>query len=110
MKRLREIAEFFQGEVNETNERAKGNLTDDTHKGKLVTRGASICLYVTRQASQGEDPLLDVEKFLTGKGTETKAFHHRFRRVGVQESCPQNNFRRIIGAYIPSGEFCNHKI
>lgn len=30
MKRLREFVEFFQGEVNETNERAKGNLTDDT--------------------------------------------------------------------------------
>ncbi len=110
MKRLREFAEFFQGEVNETNERAKGNLTDDTHEGKLVTRGASICLYVTRKASQGEDLLLDVEKFLTGKGAETKAFHHRFPRIGLQESCPQNNFRRIIAAYIASGEFCNHKI
>ncbi|MGH9971496.1 MAG: Eco57I restriction-modification methylase domain-containing protein, partial [Pyrinomonadaceae bacterium] len=110
MKRLRESVEFFQGEVNETNERAKGNLTDDTHKGKLVTRGASICLYVTRQASQGEDLLLDVEKFLADKGAETKAFHHRFARIGVQESCPQNNFRRIIAAYIPSGDFCNHKI
>lgn len=50
------------------------------------------------------------EKFLTGKGPETKAFHHRFPRIGLQESCPQNNFRRIIAAYIPSGEFCNHKI
>jgi hypothetical protein len=110
MKRLREFVEFFQGEVNETNERAKGNLTDDTHTGKLVTRGASICLYVTRPASQGNDLLLDIEKFLTGKSAETKAFHHRFPRIGLQESCPQNNFRRIIAAYIPSGEFCNHKI
>lgn len=110
MARLREFVEFSQGEVNETNERAKGNLTDDRSAGKLVTRGASICLYVTRQASQGNDLLLNVDKFLAGKGSETKAFHHRFSRIGVQESSPQNNFRRIIASYIPRGEFCNHKI
>jgi len=110
MKRLREYVEFFQGEVNETNERAKGTLTNDRVSGKLVTRGASICLYVTRQASQGNDLLLNVEKFLDGKNPESKAFHHRFRRAGLQESSPQNNFRRIIAAYVPVGEFCNHKI
>lgn len=31
-------------------------------------------------------------------------------RVAVQESSPQNNFRRVIAALIPQGEFCNHKI
>lgn len=110
MKRLREFAEFFQGEVNETNERAKGNLTDNLSNGTLVKRGASICLYVTRTASQGNDLFLDVEKFLANKGAETKAFHHRHARVCLQESCPQNNFRRIIAAYVSPGEFCNHKI
>jgi hypothetical protein len=53
---------------------------------------------------------LDVEKFLDGKAAETKAFHHKFRRIGLQESCPQNNFRRIIASLVPSGEFCNHKV
>jgi len=110
MGRLREFAEFFQGEVNETNERAKGNLTNVEREGKLVTRGASICLYVLRPASQGEDLLLKVESFLRGKGPNTKAFHHRHRRIGLQESSPQNNFRRIIAAFIPAGEFCNHKV
>ena len=69
MARLREFVEFSQGEVNETNERAKGSLTADRSAGKLVTRGASICLYVTRQASQGNDLLLNVDKFLAGKGS-----------------------------------------
>ena len=110
MQRLKEFAEFFQGEVNETNERAKGNLLPVGKDGKLVTRGASICLYVTRPASQGQDLYLDVKRFLAGKGEDTKAFHHRHRRIGLQESCPQNNFRRIIGAMIPAGEFCNHKV
>jgi len=110
MGRLRQFAEFFQGEVNETNERARGNLVDDPTAGKLVTRGASICLYVLRSASQGDDLLIDVEKFLRGKSPDSKAFHHRYPRIGLQESCPQNNFRRVIAAFIPRGDFCNHKV
>lgn len=110
MVRLSEFAEFFQGEVNETNARARGDLVEDPDRGALVTRGASICLYVTRPASQGRDLYLNVEKFLEGKGKDTKAFHHRHRRVCWQESCPQNNFRRVIAALIPKGEFCNHKV
>lgn len=110
MARLSTFAEFFQGEVNETNERARGNLVDGPDRGKLVTRGASICLYVPRAASQGSDLYLNVERFLENKGEDTKAFHHRYRRVCWQESSPQNNFRRVIAALVPRGEFCNHKI
>lgn len=110
MARLQQFAEFFQGEVNETNERAKGNLTEDSRGGKLVTRGASICLYVCRPASQGTDLFIDVSKFVRGKGPETKAYHYQFSRVGLQESSPQNNFRRIIAAAVPVGTFCNHTV
>jgi adenine-specific DNA-methyltransferase len=108
--RLQQFVEFFQGEVNETNERKKGNLVDDPEQGTLVTRGASICLYVVRTASQGSDLFLNVDRFLSGKGRDTKAFHHEHPRVGLQESSPQNNFRRIIAAYVPAGEFCNHTV
>ena len=110
MARLRDYAKFFQGEVNETNEREKGSLLSKGNGGKLVTRGACICLYVTRPASQGTDLYVDVDRFLRGKGRETKAYHHRYRRIGLQESCPQNNFRRIIASLIAEGEFCNHKV
>ena len=67
------LAEFFQGEVNETNARREGFLTTAANGGKLVTRGACICLYVPRPASQGGDLYLDVPKFLHGKGEDTKA-------------------------------------
>lgn len=110
MVRLGELAEFFQGEVNETNERARGNLADGPDDGKLVIRGAAVCLYVTRPASQGSDLYLNVSKFLENKGSNTKAFHHRHRRVCWQESSPQNNFRRVIAALVEPDEFCNHKI
>lgn len=107
--RLGKFADFFQGEVNQTIATARGFLTDHKH-GPLVTRGANICLYQLRRASQGEDIYLNVEAFLAGKGEATKAFHHRLERVGLQESSPQNNFRRIIASRIPKGEFCNHTI
>ena len=110
MSRLREYAEFSQGEVNETNERSKGNLAGSSEKGDMVVRGANICLYTLRAASQGNEILLDVERYLAGRGEDTKAFHHRHRRIGLQESCPQNNFRRIVAALVPEGHFCNHKV
>jgi hypothetical protein len=107
--RLGHFAEFYQGEVNQTIATAKGFLTDQRH-GPLITRGANICLYQLREASQGEDIYLDVNAFLEGKGVNTKAFHYRIERVGLQESSPQNNFRRIIACRIPTRHFCNHTI
>lgn len=107
--RLGDFVEFFQGEVNQTVATNKGLLTDSSH-GPLITRGANLCLYQLREASQGEDIYLNVSDFLDGRGKETKAFHHRLERVGLQESSPQNNFRRIIACRIPTGNFCNHTI
>ena len=109
MVQLRDYVEFSQGEVNETNQREAGNLCGP-NEGQLVVRGANICLYITRPPSQGSDIFLDVEKFLQSAADDSKAFHHRYERVAVQESSPQNNFRRVIAALIPQGEFCNHKI
>lgn len=109
MPRLRDYVTFFQGEVNQTVATAKGFLTKP-ERGHLVTRGANISLYQIREASQGQDIYLDVNAFLEGRGDETKAFHYRLERVGLQESSAQNNFRRIISCRIPKDSFCNHKI
>ena len=107
--RLRDYVRFFQGEVNQTNASAHGLLTNP-ERGELVMRGANISLYQLREASQGQAIHLDAHAFLNGKGEQTKAFHHRFERVGLQESSAQNNFRRLIACRIPRGFFCNHKI
>jgi hypothetical protein len=90
--------------------RSKGYLADTITDGELVVRGSNICLYVPRLASQGDDLFVSVHRFLAGKGEDTKAFDHRWARVGLQESSPQNNFRRIIASYIGAGKFCNHKV
>lgn len=99
-----------QGEVNETTDGKKGFISSNPRDGVPILRGSNICLYVTREASQGEDIFLRKQKYLRGKPDSVKALHHEQRRVGWQESSPQNNFRRIIAASIPRGEFCNHKI
>jgi hypothetical protein len=109
ISRLGEYVDFFQGEVNQTVATAAGLLTDNNN-GPLITRGANICLYQLREASQGEDIYLNVDAFLKGKGRETKAHHYLEQRVGLQESSPQNNFKRLIACRIPKGKFCNHTI
>ncbi|MEI8022500.1 MAG: Eco57I restriction-modification methylase domain-containing protein, partial [Schlesneria sp.] len=47
LARLGDNAEFFQGEVNQTNEEAKGNISFTEGEGTRVVRGAGICLYTT---------------------------------------------------------------
>jgi hypothetical protein len=100
-----EISKSFQGEVNETNERAKGNLSNKP-EAPVTLRGANISLYALREPSQGEEVRLDVKKFLRGKGKDAKAFAYEKERIGFQRSSPQNNFRRIIAAPIPRNNFC----
>lgn len=105
MERLASQCTQYQGEVNETNERPRGSLSERP-PGPLVLRGASVSLYALRDASQGEDLYLSERHFLDGKGDDSKAYAHRYERIGFQRSSPQNNFRRIIACPIPKGQYC----
>ncbi len=108
--RLGEVCTAYQGEVNETADGKKGYIARDPQSGPQVLRGSNISLYTVREASQGMPMFLRKSKFLDGKPASIKATHHGDFRVGWQEGSPQNNFRRIIAAMIPQGEFCNHAI
>lgn len=110
VKRLGEYCRASQGEVNETTDGKKGFISKNPKDGSQILRGSTICLYTLREASQGEAIYLRKKKYLEGKPDSEKARHHEQRRVGWQESSPQNNFRRIIATAIPQGEFCNHLI
>src|SRR5262249_51352227 len=110
MKRLGEVFTAYQGGVNETTDGDKRHVSTAANDGPRILRGSNICLYVLRPASQGEPIFLHREKYLEGKKPTAKAWHHRQARIGLQESCPQNNFRRLIACLIPAGHFCNHKI
>ena len=106
LQRLGNVCVSYQGEVNETNEGPRGSLSKDRRDGVLVLRGANVCMYAIREASQGEPLYLKLEPFLAGKDADSKAFAFREARIGFQRSSPQNNFRRIVAAGIPAGKFC----
>ncbi len=103
--RLGKLTDHSQGEVNETTHR---KFLSEKSIGSLVLRGAAICLYAVREASQGRDLYLNVKAFLKERGVrkDSKAWDHREARIGFQRSSPQNNFRRLIAAAIPAGHFC----
>ena len=110
IRRISDYCTAFQGEVNETTDGKRGFISDDPSEGPQVLRGSNLGLYTIREASQGRAMFLRRDRFLSGKPESVKANHHRSARVGWQESSAQNNFRRIIAAMIPEGQFCNHKI
>ena len=110
IRRIGDYCTAFQGEVNETTDGKRGFISDDPSAGPQVLRGSNLGLYTIREASQGKAMFLRKDRFLSGKPESVKANHHRSPRVGWQESSAQNNFRRIIAAMIPEGQFCNHKI
>ena len=104
--RLADYCSSYQGEVNETIERNRGAISDNSDAGPSVLRGANVTLYAVREASQGRPAYVNVERFLEGKAEASKAYHCRQKRVGFQRSSPQNNFRRIIAAPIEADRFC----
>ena len=112
MQRLKDFAEFFQGEINETNEKAKGNIKPDPNTGPRVLRAAGVCLYAVREPSQKRtgDLFVDVARFLRGKSDGAKAHYYKEARIGVQGNAPQNNFRRLIAAPIGPDTFCFYTI
>ncbi len=102
--RLGNYCVSFQGEVNETIH--EEFLAEDGGDGRaLVMRGSNVCLYVLRQASQGEPLYIDPAAFRAVR-VRSKAYHGAMPRIGFQRSSPQNNFRRVIAARLPAGELC----
>ena len=107
--RFGQQVKFFQGEINETNEKARGTINTEG-RGQRLIRGASVTLFAVREASQGHDLYVVIDRFLQGKSSASKAHHWKLRRVAYQGNAPQNNFRRIIAAPVASGEFCAYTV
>jgi hypothetical protein len=105
IRRLGMVCKSYQGEVNEKAD-SKYLSRDRTEGHPLVLRGSNVCMYVLRKASQGVPLCLNSVAFQKAKANSEKAFHTKVDRIGFQRSAPQNNYRRIIAAYVPAGEFC----
>ena len=103
--RLGSLCMSFQGEINETNDRNHGRISYDAKDGPEVIRGAHVCLYGVRDASQGTPVYVRVADFTQGVLGDRKSTHNRYDRAGFQRKSPQNNFRRLIAAPIAKGTF-----
>ncbi|MCC6230531.1 MAG: N-6 DNA methylase [Phycisphaerales bacterium] len=105
LSRLGTWATSFQGEANESNDIKKGTISYDPNDGPEIIRGAHLCLYCIREASQGTPLYVRTTQFLRGKSPDSKAHHHHSPRVGFQRKSPQNNFRRLVACPVPAGTF-----
>jgi type I restriction-modification system DNA methylase subunit len=106
MRRLGDYCKAYQGEVNETTDGKKGNISDSPDNALLILRGSNVCMYTLRSASQGEAIYLRKENYLKNKRPDAKAWHHKQNRAIFQRTPPQNNFRRLIACRLPAGHFC----
>ncbi len=105
---LKDFAPSQQGEVNLT---AHSEYLTDGKKGQIVLRGAHINRYeFQEEPKQGEPMYLDVKKFLDAHGKDTKAYDHRYIRIGYQRGAAIDNWRRIIATIIEKGAVCSDTI
>ncbi|MFZ3089564.1 MAG: N-6 DNA methylase [Nitrospirota bacterium] len=105
---LKDFAPSQQGEVNLT---AHSEYLTDGKKGQIVLRGAHINRYeFQEEPKQGEPMYLDVKKFLDAHGKDTKAYDHRYVRIGYQRGAAIDNWRRIIATVIEKDSFCSDTI
>jgi Alw26I/Eco31I/Esp3I family type II restriction m6 adenine DNA methyltransferase len=106
--RLGLFAPSQQGEVNLT---THARFISDEPIGPLVLRGAHIDRYrFNAEPKQGTPKYLRVDDFLSSCGDDTRAFAHRWVRIGYQRGAAIDNWRRLIACILPSGEFCSDTI
>jgi len=97
-----------QGEVNLTSHL---KFISDHPKGKIVLRGANIGRYeFIEEPRQGTPKFLDVKKFISVHGKNTKFWDHRYVRIGYQRGAAIDNWRRIIATRIEPENFCSDTI
>jgi len=105
---LVQFASSQQGEVNLT---THSEFLTDEDNGQLVLRGAHINRYEFQEdPKQGEPMYLNVKKFLDAHGKDTKAYAHRYIRIGYQRGSAIDNWRRIIATIIEKDNFCSDTI
>jgi Alw26I/Eco31I/Esp3I family type II restriction m6 adenine DNA methyltransferase len=106
--KLGDFARSQQGEVNLTTHR---EFLSDEAVGPVALRGANIGRYfLNDEPKQGKPKFLRREAFLRAHGPDTKAYDHRFKRIGYQRGAAIDNWRRIIATIIEPQNFCSDTV
>jgi hypothetical protein len=105
---LKQFAPSQQGEVNLT---SHSEYLTDEEKGQIILRGAHINRYKFQaEPKQGTPMYLDVKRFLDAHGKDTKAYDHKYTRIGYQRGAAIDNWRRIIATIVEKDNFCSDTI
>ena len=105
---LGNYASSQQGEVNLTTHK---EFLSEEPNGQIVLRGAHVDRSeLQEEAKQGTPMYLDVPKFLSQHDIHTKAYDHRYIRIGYQRGAAIDNWKRIIATIISEGNFCSDTI
>ncbi len=92
------------------NEQFRKYLTA-TPTGALILRESHVQRWeIADEAKQGEPVWLKRDAYLKSASPDSKAFHFKLPRIVYQECAAIDNWRRVIAAYLPEGNFCGHKI
>ena len=104
-----DVARCYLGELM-TNAK-NSHLTSSEPVGPRLLRGANINRYILlSEPKQGQPLYLREGEFLKEYAGDSRVDHHKYIRIGFQESSPIDNWRRLIGCLIPAGHYCVHKI
>ena len=107
-QRMRGFARHYEGEVPQ---KKPLGLFGGSDAGPRVLRGAHLGRYGLQEARQGEELFLILDRFSkTILGDDTRAEHVKGPRVVYQEGAPEDNYRRLIPAMIPSGQYVGHTV
>ncbi|MFH1932295.1 MAG: N-6 DNA methylase [Pseudomonadota bacterium] len=105
---LSNYAPSQQGEVNLT---THSEYLDKSPTGEVVLRGSHVDRYdFQKEPKQGIPMYLDVRRFLSSFGTNTKVMNHQYPRIGYQRGAAIDNWRRIIATIIEKNSFCSDTI
>jgi hypothetical protein len=75
-----------------------------------LIRGSNIAPYCLVEAKQGESLYLLRDKYLADHSGSEASQAYKTPRLVYQRYAAIDNFRRLIGAIVPSGKFCSHTV
>jgi hypothetical protein len=107
-KKMRLVAKHFEGEVPQ---KKPLGIFGQSGDGPIVLRGSHIARYAIQSARQGEELYLLLDRFLTKTPSSDGRLSHVSKpRLVYQEAAPEDNYRRLIPAMVPAGQYVGHTI
>jgi len=102
---LESFASIYAGEICD-NTANSDYITDDA-VGPLILRGGNVSRYeLLDDPKQGAARYLRVDRWLSEREASARGQHHLNARIGFQKGAAIDNWRRLIAAVIPAGQFC----